>query len=211
MKTELTQIIDAEEELRAILGRPREGGASANKVTNVIDEIIGGFIAKSPFVLVASSDATGNVDISPKGDPPGFVRVLDECTLAIPDRLGNQRGDTFSNVIQNPKVGLLFLIPGHRETLRVSGTARIVQDSWLLESMAVQGNAPKLALAVMVEEAFLHCPKCMIRSHLWENEQWPDMEGIPSLAQSFLVHARTGRSLEEHQAIIANDAKERLY
>src|SRR5205807_6518534 len=121
------------------------------------------FIARSPFVLIASSNARGEMDISPKGDAPGFVRVLDDNTLAIPDRPGNRRADTFTNVLQNSKIGLIFLIPGKAETLRINGRAKITRDANLRKQMAVQGKMPELVLLVRVEEGFVHCGKCILR------------------------------------------------
>jgi PPOX class probable FMN-dependent enzyme len=162
-------------------------------------------------VLIASSDVNGDVDVSPKGDPPGFVQVLDDRTLAIPDRPGNRRADTFRNILQNPKVGLFFLIPGKQETLRVSGTAMIVRDGWLRERMAIQGKRPDFAIVVTVEEAFMHCAKCIIRSKFWEMEQWPDVAELPSLARIMIDHGKLSDSVEEMQALIDESYRERLY
>ena len=135
-----------------------------------LDEHCRAFIERAPFVLIASTDGTGRIDVSPKGDPAGFVRVLDDRTLAIPDRPGNKRADTLVNVLQYPHVGLIFLIPGTKTTLRVRGRARIVRDEPLLESMAVGGKSPQLALVVDVSEALFHCSKCIIRSKLWDSD-----------------------------------------
>jgi PPOX class probable FMN-dependent enzyme len=191
------QVISSEEELRAILGHPSQ--RAAEKSIDHIDAHCAALIAHSPFLVIASADADGNMDISPKGDPEGFVKVLDSKTLVIPDRLGNRRGDTFSNILQNPKVGLYFLAPGYRETLRVSGAAQIVRDTELLESMSVQCKAPTLALVISVETAFFHCAKCVIRSGIWEHEKWGDIDGIPSLAQILIDHANISDSAEEVQ------------
>ena len=169
------------------------------------------FIGRSPFALLATADAAGNTDISPKGDPAGFVKVLDDKTLVIPDRPGNHRADSLENILQNPKVGLIFMIPGKTETLRVSGTATIVKDQALLDSMAVQGRSPALAIAVHVEEAFFHCSKCMIRSGLWKTEQWPDLEGLPRLAETMVEAGKLPLSEEEMHDIVLNDERERLY
>ena len=136
----------------------------ASKVIDRIDEMCARFIAASPFVVVASTDAGGAVDLSPKGDPPGFVRVLSPRLLAIPDRPGNNRADTMENLLQDDRIGLIFLVPGRRETLRVSGRGRIVRDAGLNARMAHKGREPDLALVVEVERAFFHCAKCMIRS-----------------------------------------------
>jgi uncharacterized protein len=161
---DLREIIATEDELVGVLGAANPRALA--KSIDVLDDICLAFIAKSPFLLIASSDRAGRVDVSPKGDPPGFVHPLDRRTLAIPARPGNRRADTFRNVLQNPRVGLIFIIPGKGETLRVSGTARIARDQWLRERMAVEGRVPSLALVVSVEEAFMHCTKCMVRSRM---------------------------------------------
>ena len=118
--------------------------------------------------MIASSSKDGKMDISPKGDPPGFVRVVDENTLAIPDRPGNGRADTFRNILENPRISVYFLVPGRGETLRVNGSAQLVRDPELLEGFAVKGKPAQLAIAVNVEEAFFHCAKCVVRSNLWD-------------------------------------------
>jgi uncharacterized protein len=139
-----------------------------------------------PFVLIASANARGQMDISPKGDAPGCVRVLDDKTLAIPDRPGNRRADTFTNVLENPRVGLIFFVPGKSETLRVSGGATIVRDADLRGSMSARGKTPDFVLAVDVEEVFFHCSKCIVRSSLWIQQAWPSLDGLPSLAQTMV-------------------------
>jgi len=191
------QVITSEDEIRAILGHP--GQRAADKVIDHIDEHCAALIAHSPFLVISSADSDGNMDMSPKGDPEGFVKVLDEKTLVIPDRLGNRRGDTFSNILKNPKVGLYFLAPGYRETLRVSGTAQIVRDTALLESMSMQGKVPTLALVISVEKAFFHCAKCVIRSGLWKPESWGDVDGIPALGQILIDHSKLDDPVEEVQ------------
>ena len=158
--------------VREAIGTPIERVVA--KTRGSLDGQCRAFIAASPFVLVASADDSGNLDISPKGDPAGFAKVLDETTLAIPDRPGNRRADTFLNIVQRPLVALLFMIPGKGETLRVSGSALIVRDAWLREQMALGGKVPALALVVTVREAFFHCPKCFARSGLWQPGQWPE-------------------------------------
>jgi PPOX class probable FMN-dependent enzyme len=203
------EIIRTEEELRQIMGSPSQ--RVLDKTIAALDENCRAFIASSPFLLIASSDAQGRHDVSPKGDPPGFVQVLDDHTLAIPDRPGNRRADTFSNILQRPQVALLFFIPGKQDTLRVGGKARIVRDEALRQGMAVQGKVPDLALVVEVDEAFLHCPKCMVRSHLWEPQHWPSLEGVPTMAQALVAHARLEQSAEEVQASIDEAVRERLY
>jgi PPOX class probable FMN-dependent enzyme len=209
MQNSFTDVISTEAELRAILGQP--SFLSANKAVTTLDEHCRAFIATSPFIVIASSDAAGNVDVSPKGDPAGFVHVLDDKTLAIPDRPGNRRADTFRNILQNPKVGLFFFIPGKQETFRVSGTAMIVRDMWLREQMAVKGKTPDFAIVVTVEEAFLHCAKCIIRSGIWEQENWPDLEGLASLARIVIDHGKLADSEEKIQASINESYRDRLY
>lgn len=202
-------VIASQAALRAILG-PALPRAVDKEITR-LDGHCRALIARAPFVLVASADGEGCLDVSPKGDPPGFVQVLDDQTLAIPDRPGNRRADTFTNVLQNPRVGLLFVIPGHLETLRVNGRARIVRDLALRERLAMAGKAPALVLAVTVEQAFIHCGKCMVRSALWSPSAWPAVEGLPSHAQCLVDHAALDESVEVVAASILRSREENLY
>jgi PPOX class probable FMN-dependent enzyme len=204
-----SDVIATEERLREVLGEPIQ--RSLQKEITHLDVHCRALIAKSPFVLIASSDAAGRMDVSPKGDPAGFVQVLDDQTLAIPDRPGNRRADTFSNVLRNPGVGLIFLIPGKLETLRVNGRARIVRDLGLRELMAVKGKVPELALVVTVEQAFIHCGKCMIRSGLWDRQSWPAVEELPSQAQCLVDHGRLSETVEEVEAAIEKARRTALY
>src|ERR1700712_2816851 len=144
------------------------GPLAAGKVLDHIDAYGRRFIALSPFLILASADAAGNVDASPRGDAPGFVGLLDARTLVIPDRRGNNRIDTFHNVLERPGVGLIFLVPGIKEPLGVNGTGSISHDRALLEPMSAQGKVPAAGLVVRVREAFFHCGKAMIRSQLWD-------------------------------------------
>lgn len=157
------------------------------------------WIAGSPFVFVATSSSDGSCDVSPKGDPPGFVKVLDDTTIAIPERSGNQRLDGFHNVVGNPHAGLIFLIPGRPETLRINGAARIVTDGPFFDDMLVRGHRPALALLVTVEEAFFHCPKALARSKAWKPESWE-----PNAVRPYAAIAkglwRRGESLESIEA-----------
>jgi uncharacterized protein len=202
-------IVTSEEEIRSVVGHPPDH--SLAKAVRVIDDNSRRFIAHSPFVFVASAGAGGMLDVSPKGDAAGFVQVLDDRTLAIPDRLGNRRIDTFRNVLQNPNVGLIFIIPGVSYTLRVSGKAMIVRDPDLRQSMAVQGKLPDHVMVVDVEHVLSHCPKCMIRSGLWEPGAWPDATNVPSFAETLRAHANLAQSIEDVQAIIDKGNRERLY
>jgi len=161
--------------------------------------------------MIATRGSDGRLDVSPKGDPAGFVAVLDERTLAIPDRLGNNRLDTFENVLVHPEVGLIFVIPGHNDTLRVSGKGRIVRDAALQRRLAVNGKTPNLVLVVTVEEAFMHCSKCMIRSRLWRQDEWPDRSSVATLAEAMIAHAAPKESVGEVQARIDDSYENRLY
>ena len=207
--TRFNEIISSREQLRDILGEPPE--PVVRKTLSQLDRHCGVFINRSPFMLLATSDAEGQMDVSPKGDPPGFVKILDEHTLVIPDRPGNRRADSLENILQNPKVGLIFLVPGKRETLRVSGTAQIVTDQDLRDSMAVKGRSPAIAIVVTVTEAFFHCSKCMIRSKMWESEHWPSLEGLPRLAQTMVDAGKLELSEEDLHARVVEDERERLY
>jgi PPOX class probable FMN-dependent enzyme len=204
-----TNVVRDEATLRSLIGTPSE--RAGNKVIDRIDRHCRDFIARSPFLVVASCSADGVMDLSPKGDPAGFVRVLDEATLAVPDRPGNRRLDTFRNVLENPRVGLIFLIPGKRETLRVGGLAEIVADHGLLEALGAHGKPAQLALVIHVERAMFHCAKCMIRSSMWQPEHWPSHDGMASLGEIIVDHAKYAGSVAEVDAIIERDARERLY
>ena len=209
MQGQFEEVITTRERLRELHGKP--GPASSNKVIDHIDDICRRFIAACPFVMVATRGADGRLDLSPKGDPAGFVMILDEKTLAIPDRLGNNRLDTFENLLTFPEIGLLFVIPGNNDTLRVSGKGQVVRDGGLQSRFEVRGKLPNLVLVVTVEEAFMHCPKCMVRAKMWKQEAWPDRSGVPTLAEGLVAHAALARSVAEMQTIIDNDETTRLY
>ena len=203
------EVITDAAQFRALMGEPPPPCVA--KTIASLDRHCRAFIGRSPFVLIASANARGQMDISPKGDAPGFVRILDDKALAVPDRPGNRRADTFTNILQNPKVGLIFLVPGKTETLRVSGTAQIVRDSNLRESMSAHGKTPDFALVVEIEEAFFHCSKCIMRSNLWKPAEWPALEGLPSLAQTMVDAAALPMPVEALEQIIKQDEVERLY
>lgn len=207
---DFARVISSEQELRNVMGEPISQSV-VDKSLSALDRHCRLFISRSPFVLISSSDASGRSDISPRGDPSGFVRVLDDNTLAIPERPGNRRLDTLRNVLQNPNVGLIFLIPGKRETLRVSGTARIVQDDDLATTLSFAGKSPDLSIVVDVEEAFFHCAKCVVRSKLWSPESWPQIDDLPSLAQTMIDAAGIQAPEQVVQGIIDKDERDRLY
>ena len=182
----LADVITEEAELREIFGWPSE--RALNKQIDRLDKHCRAIIEKSPFLLLGTSDTTGRCDVSPKGDYPGFVRVLDDRTVAIPDLPGNNRLDTLMNMLNNPQVGLIFLIPGMNETLRINGKVRLVRDANLLESMVYQGKLPKLAIVVDVQEVFTHCPKAFLRSKLWSEEYRIERSELPSFAEILRDH-----------------------
>jgi len=194
--------------VKAILG-PDFPNQTA-KVIDHIDVHCRVWIERCPFIVVASINAAGAMDTSPKGDPPGFVKVLDRHTLAIPDRKGNHRGDTFLNVLENPGVGIIFIVPKRREVVRVSGTALLARDPDLLATMAVNGKLPHIAMIVRVKEAFFHCGKSMIRSGMWEPGRWGSIDGLPTYAQALKDHGAQ-ESLEDLQAMCDFNEARRLY
>lgn len=206
---EFSDVVTSLVELRKVLGEPSH--RVLRKEVSALDAHCEAFIGKAAFVLIASGDRRGRMDVSPKGDPPGFVRILDSHTLAIPDRPGNRRLDTFRNVLENPQVGLLFLVPGKQETLRVAGNASIVRDRALLDAMCIEGNAPEFALVVRVQRVMFHCGKCVIRSGLWSADRWPDPSGLPTLAEAMVHQGGLDESVTEMQALIERDAVNRLY
>jgi len=197
------------EEIKAILGP--DFPSQIAKIIDHIDPHCRAWIERCPFIVVSSISASGAMDVSPKGDPPGFVKVVDEHTLAIPDRLGNHRGDTFLNVLENPNVGIIFIVPKRREVMRVSGTAQIVKDADLLEGMAVNDKPPDLALLVRVKEAFFHCGKSMIRSGMWEPSRWGSIDGLPTYAQALKDHGNLSTTLQELEQRLAKNEMDRLY
>jgi PPOX class probable FMN-dependent enzyme len=181
------------------------------KVVDHIDEISRKYIEKSPFVVLASANAEGYPDISPKGDPEGFIKVLNEKYLAIPDRPGNRRVDTFKNILQNPYVAVIFLIPGKGETLRITGECRIVRDQALRESMAVKSRIPEFAIVVHVERVLIHCPKCVIRANLWQPDAWPDSSDTADIGEAMIAHAHLETTPEELQAVAEKEGLTDLY
>jgi uncharacterized protein len=170
-----------ETELRTFLGEPSE--LVRAKVADRLTDLTRQFVDQAPFVLLATSAPDGTCDVSPRGDPPGFVRILDERTLLVPERPGNRLADSLRNVLSNPHVGLLFVIPGVGDTLRVNGRAAIVTDEELLAPCAVEGKVPKLGLLVDVEEVFTHCSKAFLRAQLWDPSRQVDRTALPSSGQ----------------------------
>jgi hypothetical protein len=172
--------VSSEAELRAIVGEPLERVRTKDR--DRLEEVHRRWLEASPFCLIATAAADGSCDVSPKGDPPGFALVLDERTVVIPDRPGNKRVDGFRNVLANPHVGLVFVVPGRGDTLRINGRARLVCDAPFFDRLVVNGHRPRLALVVDVEQVFFHCSKAFLRSKLWDPATWrPD--AVPSRAE----------------------------
>jgi len=203
-------VVTGEDELRALLGSPSE--RAVKKESASVDEAGRRFIGLSPFLLLATSNAAGQCDVSPKGDQPGFVHVLDERHLVIPDRPGNKRLDGIRNTLKNPHVGLIFLIPVREETLRVNGRAAIIRDEEILAPLAARGKQPLLAIGVQVEECFFHCPKAFRRSGLWEPAGWPDRSLLPSMACVLYEKFQPqGKTLEEYERESEEGIQRTLY
>lgn len=209
MKHSFKEVITTEAELRAIMGTPSE--VVKNKTITVIDKHCRKFIEHSPFLTIASTNDKGETDVSPKGDPAGFVKVLDEKTLAIPERLGNKRADTFVNILHNSGIGLLFFIPGIKETLRVNGKAQIVTDLAIREQLKVKNRLPQFALIVQVEEAFMHCSKCMVRSKLWTAIDPDIRQKVPTLAEIIVDHAKLEAPVDQVEMYLKESVKNQLY
>ena len=194
LTTEIVEVGSAAE-LRELVGVP--GERAVKKVRTTLHPHQRSWIAASPYFILATSDASGTCDVSPKGDPPGSVHVLDDRTLVIPDRPGNRRVDSFLNVLSNPRVALLFLVPGRLDTLRINGRARLIREAPFFDDLVVKGHRPSLALLVQIEEAFFHCPKASKRSLIWQPESWPDPTALPSTAQLAKDLADIPETLEE--------------
>ena len=177
----MSRVIRSLAELRAVVREPAK--QVAEKAIDHIDAESARFIRASPFFLFATTNAEGDADVSPRGDPPGSVLVLDDRTLAFGDRKGNRRLDSLTNVLDQPRVGMIFLVPGIGDTLRLNGTARIVADAPYAADLAVQGVAPDLAIEVTVQELYLHCAKALLRSALWDPSTWPERSEVPTAGQ----------------------------
>ena len=203
-----TSVVASEEELRQILGAPVQ--RVVDKVQPRLSDVHRDWIAASPFLVLATAGPDGRCDASPKGDPGGFVHVLDETTLVVPERPGNRRADGYLNILANPHVGLVFVIPGRTDTLRVNGAARVVSDAPWFDDLVVRGHRPVLALEVIVEEVFFHCGKAFLRSDLWKPETWTP-ESVPSRARIAQQLERPDESLEDLEAYYGPRYAEGLY
>jgi uncharacterized protein len=197
-------------ELRALVGEPSE--LARKKQLDHLDAHCRAFIAHAPFLLLGTADATGRCDVSPKGDAPGFVQVLDDHHLVIPDRPGNKRIDGMRNILENPHVGVIFLVPNKEETLRVNGRAAITRDPALLARMEVGGKRPLLAIGVEVEEVFMHCAKAFRRGGLWQPEKWPDITTMATAACMLFDQTKPeGKTLADIERLLDFSYTKTLY
>jgi PPOX class probable FMN-dependent enzyme len=200
--------ITSESELRELIGVPIPRVAAKDRYRlHALDKA---WLAASPFCLIATAHADGTCDVSPKGDPPGFARVLDDVTLAIPERLGNRRADGFRNILSNPHVGLIFVVPGRSETLRINGRARLVREAPFFDQMIVKGHRPQLALVVEIEQLFFHCAKAFMRSSLWQPETWAP-SALPSNAEIIKTVQTLPEPLEELERYYGPGYEKLLY
>ncbi|GAB3263934.1 MSMEG_1061 family FMN-dependent PPOX-type flavoprotein [Kineosporia babensis] len=205
----MSRVITNEAQLREIVELPHPD--IANKAVDRIDPESRRFIELSPFFLLATTAPDGSCDVSPRGDPAGNVLVLDEKTIAFGDRKGNRRLDSLRNILQSPRVGMLFVVPGISDTIRVNGTARIVAEAPYLERMTVQGSTPHLSVEITVEELFSHCSKAFVRSRIWDTGTWPERKAVPTGGQI----AKSQRNLQVEAQVIddmlALDSRHGLY
>jgi uncharacterized protein len=203
-ETGITEITTAEELREALGGLP--SGRAATKDRPALHPLQIEWLRRSPFCVLATSDADGNCDASPKGDPAGhLIHVLDPRTIAIAERPGNKRADGYLNILSNPHVGLIALIPGRDDTLRINGRAKIVRDAPFFADLVVRGRRPVLALVIEIEQVFSHCPKAFLRSSLWEPSSWPAVEELPSVAALCKVVQDPPETLAELEAHYAPD------
>lgn len=198
-----SDVVASPEDVVALYGSPIE--AVVNKIIGGLDGHCRDFIALAPFVLIGTADQAGSCDVSPKGGPPGFVKVLDERRLAIPDAPGNKLVYSLRNIVASGRAGLLFLIPGMEETLRVNGRACLTRDPAVLQLLADDGKPPKVAIGIEVEEAFLHCAKAFKRSALWRPDEWPETDGLARAAQIWRDHMALDMTTQEIQEFVDDD------
>lgn len=190
-----SRIIQTEAQLRALIGEP--AALTCAKISDRLNALTRLFIERSPFVCIATSDAQGHCDLSPRGDPAGFVRILDERTLLLPERPGNRLADSLRNLLVNPHIGLLFVVPGVGDTFRVNGRTTITTDADLLAPCAVEGQLPRLGILVDIDEAYTQCAKALLRSHLWEAQRFIDPTTMPSSGQ--IHRALQGQAFDADQ------------
>lgn len=206
-------IAETETDLREILGSAE--GLAVQKSRPQLDKYSRQFIAMSPFLTLATANAKGRADVSPRGDPPGFVHVVDDKTILIPDRPGNNRLDTMVNIVENPNVACLFFIPGFEDTLRLAGRAKITHDGELLKHCVVNGKPPKVGVLISIDEVFLHCAKALKRSRLWQDDYMQDRSVMPSIARIILEQTCESdvdeKTAHEADASVEDNYRNELY
>ena len=200
--------VTSEAELRELLGPPVPQAVA--KERSRLHELDRAWLAASPFALVATAAADGTCDVSPKGDPPGFALVLDDTTIALPERPGNRRADGYTNLLSNPHVGLIFFVPGRGDTLRINGRARLVRDAPFFDRLEVRGHRPVLAVVVEIEQVFHHCSKAFLRSGLWDPQTW-DPDAVPARAVIARTFERPEESLADLERYYGAGYDDRLY
>ncbi|MFJ4210525.1 MSMEG_1061 family FMN-dependent PPOX-type flavoprotein [Paenarthrobacter sp. NPDC089675] len=200
--------IDTADELDQLIGQPLD--RVRKKVRRELSAFDRQWLAASPFCVISTADAQGRVDASPKGDPAGFIEVLDDNTIAIPERPGNKLAFGFRNILENPNVGILSVVPGRTDTLRINGKAQLVSDGDFFDRMVVKGHRPRVAVVVSVEEVFTHCGKAFLRSGLWDPESW-NPEALPSIAVLSKTYVQPDTPLEELESYYGPSYTERMY
>ncbi|MET0819838.1 MAG: pyridoxamine 5'-phosphate oxidase family protein [Aeromicrobium sp.] len=204
----MTHEITTEQHLRDLLGHPLQRVRDKDRGSLTAEHR--DWLAASPFCLVATADAAGRCDVSPKGDPAGFAHVVDDTTIAVPERPGNRRADGFVNILQNPHVGLIFVIPGRGDSLRVNGRARLLSDAPYADRLEVKGHRPVVILEVAVEQVFFHCAKAFLRSSLWEPQTWSP-GAVASRAQIAQRLEQPEATIDELETYYGPQYAERLY
>jgi PPOX class probable FMN-dependent enzyme len=205
-----SQCISTGAELRAIYGTPSADSLAVRCVLPHLDKHHKAFIALSPFVVIGSANSRGQSDVSPRGDLPGFVAVLDDHTLLLPDRPGNKKLETLNNILENPSVAMIFFVPGRDDSLRVTGRARITTELSVLDQLAIQGKSPRSALHITVEQAWLHCGKALIRSRLWNPDSKVKTDALPTLGR-MLADQVAGADAAQTDARLEDANKNKLW
>jgi PPOX class probable FMN-dependent enzyme len=206
-----TDVIERTDQLRALIPAPQPDAPAVRKQRPRLDAHCRAVIAQAPFLLLATAGSDGRCDVSPRGDAPGFVQVLDDETLAIPDRPGNRRLDSLQNILDNPHAGLIFLVPGMDETLRVNGRAMLVRDPDLLAQMPARGKTPTLAIVIETEEVYFQCARAFKRSRLWQPDTWLDRDTLPTLGRILKDQARIDDLTVEQIDCYLDEANRNLY
>lgn len=209
-KVEFKEIISSDQELRQLLGEPSK--LAGNKVIRKLDSHCKTIIKHSPFLIISTSNQNGTCDASPRGDAPGFVHIVDDQHIIIPERPGNKRADSIHNIISNPHIGLIFMIPGMEETLRINGKAFIIRDQNWLKKMCAQSKVPQLGIVVEIQEIFMHCAKAFKRSNLWNSESWPKRDTLPTMAEVLKEHIKQEElTVESINQSLKESYSKRLY